>query len=96
MNAKVVEVIETTGIDNEKPVEAKPVEKPVEQVDEIWVNTLVTLENSVNEALSSKDMKSVEEIIFSANHLRENIVNLEANQLSSRQFRNRRFKHIVV
>ena len=94
VEATIVEAVETPGIDYQEPVEAKSLEKPAEQVHEIWVNTLVTLENSVNKALSSKDIKSVEEIIFSANHMRENIWNFKANQLSSCQFRNGRFKHI--
>ena len=61
--------------------------------EEIHVNATVTIENSVNEVFSKGDFKSIENIVFAAKHLRENIVNLEAaGEMSSRQSRNGRFK----
>ena len=46
--------------------------------EEVLVNATVTIENSVNELFSKGDFKSIENIVFGAKHLRENIVNLEA------------------
>ena len=61
--------------------------------EEILVNAKVTIENSVNEVFSKGDFKSIENTLFGAKHLRENIVNLEAaGEMSSRQSRNERFK----
>ena len=45
------------------------------------------IENSLNEAVSERDLKSIENITFSAHHMRENIIKLEFCQHSSRQLK---------
>ena len=55
----------------------------------------VSLDNSPNSSLLQADLRSIENLIFRQNHVRENVQNLENGQYFSIRARNQNFKHTI-
>ena len=62
---------------------------------EIIVHATAVIDDSRNETITPNEMKSVENIIFRENHLRQNIIRIQIGEQCSRSFRNHRFKHSI-
>ena len=62
---------------------------------EVEVSATAVFENTPSEFLSKEDFESVEKVILGKNHLRENILKLDAGQQSSRKCRSGLFRHTV-
>ena len=94
---KAEEVItENEGTENE-PIE--PV--TTHQADQAVVPPIVTihatavLDDSPNVTLTNDDVDSLVRILTAKDHLNRNISNIEYSHLSSREFRNKKYKHTV-
>ena len=52
-------------------------------------------ENCPHPQLEQEDIESLQRFLVSENHLKQNIVNVNLNNLSSRSFRNNLFTHTI-
>ena len=67
----------------------------IENPEEVVVFATAVFENSPQKDVTQDDFKSLEKLMLSENHLKENISRIEAGQQTNRQFRNGCYKHTL-
>ena len=67
----------------------------LERIIEVEVSSTAVFENTPSEFLSKEDFESVEKVLLGKNHLRENILKLDAGQQTSRKCGSGCFRHTV-
>ena len=70
-------------------------ESPKEFPPLITIHATAIIDESPNAALTNDEIESVIRFLTNSDHLKRNIRNIEYDYLSSREFRNNKFKHTV-
>ena len=93
--ADTIEQVETEALTAKDPEEDQRGAMKQVVSEYVSIHATAVVEDSPNVTLTNDEIESIYKFIASKEHLIKNIADAKANHLSSREFRNLKFKHTV-